>query len=156
MPPRRRIGVLAFVVVLLVGTPAFAFEELASLDLSAHAGQVVYLDFWASWCEPCRASFPYMDRLQAQHGKQGLVVIAVNVDTDRRLAAGFLAEAPAGFRIAFDPAGKLAEQWQVEGMPTTVLIGRNGKPRFRQSGFRQADEAKLESRIVELLDEETP
>lgn len=156
MQPRRTIGVLVFVVVLLVGTPALAFEELAALDLSAYAGQVVYLDFWASWCEPCRASFPYMDRLQAQHGKQGLVVIAVNVDTDRRLAAGFLAETPAGFRIAFDPAGKLAEQWQVEGMPTTVLIGRNGEPRFRQSGFRQADEAKLEARIVELLDEETP
>lgn len=155
MQLRRRFGILTLVFVLL-GPPAAAYEELAALDLSAYAGQVVYLDFWASWCQPCRASFPYMDRLQADHGKQGLVVIAVNVDTDRRLAARFLAETPAGFRIAFDPSGTLAEQWRLEGMPTTVLIGRDGKTRFRQNGFRKADEAKLETRIAELLDEETP
>lgn len=153
MQLRQRIGLGALVTALL-GSPAFAHQELAALDLSAFAGQVVYLDFWASWCQPCRASFPYMDRLQTEHGERGLVVIAVNLDTDRRLAAEFLAETPVGFRIAFDPTGKLAEQWQLEGMPTTVLIGRDGKTRFRQSGFRKADEVKLETRIVELLDEE--
>lgn len=152
----KRTGVLVFVFVVLLGPPAAAYEELAALDLSAYAGQVVYLDFWASWCQPCRASFPYMDGLQAEHGKRGLVVIAVNVDTDRRLAEEFLAETPVGFRIAFDPAGKLAEQWRLEGMPTTVLIARDGKTRFRQSGFRKADEAKLQSRIAQLLDEEAP
>ena len=152
----KRTGILAFVFVLLLGSPAAAYEELAALDLSVYAGQVVYLDFWASWCQPCRASFPYMESLQAEHGKQGLVVVAVNVDADRRLAEEFLAETPVGFRIAFDPAGKLAGQWQLEGMPTTVLIGRDGKTRFRQSGFRKADEAKLQSRIAQLLDEEAP
>ena len=152
----KRTGILAFVFVLLLGSPAAAYEELAALDLSVYAGQVVYLDFWASWCQPCRASFPYMDSLQAEHGQRGLVVVAVNVDTDRRLAEEFLAETPVGFRIAFDPAGKLAGQWQLEGMPTTVLIGRDGKTRFRQSGFRKADEAKLQTRVVQLLDEEAP
>jgi len=153
MPWRKRIGKLALVAALVAGTPALAHEELAALDLSAYGGQVVYLDFWASWCQPCRQSFPFMDRLQTEYGQRGLVVIAINVDTDRRLAAEFLAEIPVGFRIAFDPAGKLAEQWQLEGMPTTVLIGRDGKTRARQIGFRKTDEEKLETTVVRLLEE---
>lgn len=152
----NRVGSLTFALALLLGLPAAAYEELPALDLSVYTGQVVYLDFWASWCQPCRASFPYMERLQAEHGKHGLVVVAVNVDTERRLAEEFLAETPVAFKIFFDPAGKLAEQWELEGMPTTVLIGRDGKTHLRQSGFRRADEAKLETRIVQLLAEEVP
>lgn len=152
---RLRIGHLALLAALLA-TSSAAHEELAALDLAAYSGKVVYLDFWASWCQPCRQSFPFMDALEREYGPQGLVVIAVNVDTERRLAAEFLAENPVSFKIAYDPAGKLAEEWKLEGMPTTVLIGRDGKTRSRQVGFRKIDQETLRTTAARLLAEETP
>jgi thiol-disulfide isomerase/thioredoxin len=140
--------------MLLLAPPLGAHEDLAALDLATYRGQVVYLDFWASWCEPCRSSFPFMDTLQRRYGSQGLVVIAVNVDTERRLATSFLTETPVGFKIVYDPAGKLAEEWQLQGMPTTVLIGRDGKPLPQHVGFRKLDQAPLEATVVRLLSEE--
>ena len=152
---RLRTGTLTLFAALLV-PPAAAHEELPALDLAAFRGKVVYLDFWASWCQPCRQSFPFMDALEREYGTEGLVVIAVNVDTERRLAAEFLAEHPVSFRIVYDPAGKLAEEWKLEGMPTTVLIGRDGQARSRQVGFRQVDQETLRIAAIRLLAEKTP
>ncbi len=136
--------------------PALAHEELPTLDLAAYRGKVVYLDFWASWCRPCRDSFPFMDALQRREAERGLVVIAVNVDTERRLASEFLAETPVGFKIVYDPAGALAEQWKLEGMPTTVLIGRDGVARSQRVGFRHADETAVRDEVERLLSEGPP
>jgi thiol-disulfide isomerase/thioredoxin len=130
-----------------------AHHELSQLDLAAHRNQVVYLDFWASWCAPCRQSFEFMNVLQRDFGPQGLVVIAVNVDTDRRLAEAFLAEHPVGFDIVYDPAGRLPAEWKLEGMPTTVLIGRDGAVRERHVGFRPADRSRLRASVARLLAE---
>lgn len=149
-----RTALVALLAILLT-PPLEAHEDLTALDLAAYRGKVVYLDFWASWCEPCRSSFPFMDSLQRKYGPQGLVVIAVNVDTERRLAASFLAEAPVGFKIVYDPAGQLAEEWQLQGMPTTVLIGRDGKALPQHVGFRKVDQAPLEAAVVRLLSEES-
>ncbi len=152
---RSRIGTLTLLAALLV-PPAAAHEELAALDLAAFRGKVVYLDFWASWCQPCRQSFPFMEALEREYGPRGLVVIAVNLDTERRLAAEFLAENPVSFKIVYDPAGNLAEEWKLAGMPTTVLIGRDGKARSRQVGFRKVDQETLRTTAARLLAEETP
>ena len=138
----------------LLTPPVRAHEDLVKLDLATYRGKVVYLDFWASWCEPCRGSFPFMDALQSKYGSRGLVVIAINVDTERRLAANFLAEAPVGFKIVYDPAGRLAEEWQLQGMPTTILIGRDGKTLPQHVGFRKVDQVPLEAAVVRLLSEE--
>ena len=155
MPKSSSAGLLTL-LGLLLAHPAAAHDELASLDLAAYRGRVVYLDFWASWCAPCRASFPFMDTLQREERARGLVVIAVNVDTERRLATEFLTETPVDFGIVFDPAGKLAEEWKLAGMPTTVLIGRDGKPRSQRVGFRRADERSLRDAIERLLAEASP
>jgi len=121
------------------------------LDLAAFRGQVVYLDFWASWCAPCRESFPWMNRMQAQLGAAGLVVIAVNVDREHADAARFLREHPAQFRVVFDPQGMLPERFGVHGMPTSFLIGRDGTLQLRHEGFRLSDRDALAQQLRALV-----
>src|SRR5579863_8830506 len=123
----------------------------APLDLAALRGKVVYLDFWASWCAPCRESFPWMNRLQAELGAEGLVVIAVNVDDSRGDAERFLREHPAQFRIVFDPQGELPEKFGVHGMPTSFLIDRQGHVQARHEGFFMRDRDALARQVRSLL-----
>ncbi len=121
------------------------------VDLPALKGKVVYLDFWASWCVPCRQSFPWMADLERSLGKEGLVVVAVNLDQMRNDADQFLAEFKPPFRVAFDPQGGMAERFHVRGMPTSVLIGRDGQPKLVHQGFRIKDRESLEQQIRAAL-----
>jgi thiol-disulfide isomerase/thioredoxin len=121
--------------------------------LDAYVGKVVLVDFWASWCSPCLQSFPWMNELQRKHAGEGFVVVAVNLDQDRTLADAFLGKTPAKFRVEFDPAGKVARQYGVQAMPTSVLIDRNGKIRVRHAGFKEKNRAEREQQIVQLLKE---
>ena len=125
----------------------------AVLDLTALRGQVVFLDFWASWCGPCKKSFPWLTEQQVRYQDKGFVVVAVNVDRDRRAAEHFLEDTPHRFRIVYDPEGKLAKEYDLKGMPSSFLFGRDGKRRFDHVGFRDADKAKLEEQIATLLAE---
>jgi cytochrome c biogenesis protein CcmG/thiol:disulfide interchange protein DsbE len=138
-------------LLVLASRPALAASGDPLLDLAAYKGQVVYVDFWASWCAPCRESFPWMNRMQAQFGPDGLVIIAVNVDHERVDAERFLREHPAQFRIVFDPDGKLPEEFGVRGMPTSFLIGRDGRVQSRHAGFRLTDRDPLTQQIRVLL-----
>ena len=125
--------------------------EASALDLDAYAGKVVYLDFWASWCAPCRLSFPWLNAMAESLGPNGLVVIGVNVDHDRGPAETFLRENAANFRIVYDPEGRIARKYDLEGMPTSVLIGRDGKVHATHSGFLREREGKYFSDISDLL-----
>ncbi len=116
-------------------------------------GKVVMVDFWASWCGPCLQSFPWMNGLHTKHADDGLVIVAVNVDQDRALADSFLKKVPAQFRVEYDQAGKLARSFGVEAMPTSFLIGRNGKIHARHAGFRDKQREGREQEIVQLLKE---
>jgi|tagenome__1003787_1003787.scaffolds.fasta_scaffold19910136_2 cytochrome c biogenesis protein CcmG/thiol:disulfide interchange protein DsbE len=116
-------------------------------------GKVVLLDFWASWCDPCRRSFPWMSEMQRRYAGSDLLVVAVNVDQDRKAADQFLAAVPAGFRVEFDPAGTLATQFGVTAMPMSFLIDRKGSVRERHTGFREAVKAQREQSILKLLKE---
>lgn len=132
--------------------PAFELPgRKGNVSLQSFRGRVVYLDFWASWCGPCRASFPWMAGLAKSHASDSLVVIAVNLDKERALADAFLVEHPAPFTIAFDPAGKAAEAFQVGVMPTSFLIGRDGTILWRHAGFDPRKAADLERRVTEAL-----
>ena len=129
-------------------------RELANVPLLRELkGKVVLLDFWASWCEPCRQSFPWMNDLQRRYGERNLVVVAVNVDQDRKLAEQFLAATPAGFRVEYDPVGTLAEKLGVETMPMSFLIDANGTLRSRHAGFKDTQRKEREAAIVGLLEQ---
>jgi thiol-disulfide isomerase/thioredoxin len=123
----------------------------STVNLGNYRGRVVYLDFWASWCTPCRKSFPWMNAMQKQYGKYGFDVVAVNLDENRELANQFLKQTPANFTVAFDPSGKTAESYSVDVMPSSFLIDRKGELVAIHKGFRTVDSAALEKEIRQLL-----
>ncbi len=122
-----------------------------TVELAKLKGQVVYLDFWASWCTPCRASFPWMNEMQQRYADRGLKIVAVNLDSENDKAREFISATHPNFTIAFDPEGKVAEQYEVMGMPSSYLIDRHGKLHSSHIGFRTRDRAELEKSIVEML-----
>ena len=116
-------------------------------------GRVIYLDFWASWCAPCRQSFPWMEALKKTYEGQGLEIVAVNLDGDRADADKFLKLFHPTFSVRFDPAGGLAEFYKVQGMPSSVLIDRHGVVRFTHVGFKPIDGPAYEAQVRVLLAE---
>jgi thiol-disulfide isomerase/thioredoxin len=126
----------------------------SALDLSAYRGKVVYVDFWASWCGPCRESFPWLGDLMREYGSKNFIVIGVNVDHDRQRAERFLSDTPAAFPIVYDPTGDIASAFGVTGMPSSILIDRNGKVRFQHAGFSPKNEEQYENDLRTLLDEQ--
>jgi thiol-disulfide isomerase/thioredoxin len=145
---RRFIAAAAFCAM---GAAQASTED--ALQLAALRGQVVYVDFWASWCGPCRESFPWMKEMQQRYSDRGLVVVAVNLDHDRELANEFLNTFRPQFRIVFDADAKLAEEFHVVGMPASYFIDRKGKTRFRHVGFRPLERAEYEQELTTLLSE---
>ena len=139
---------------LEAGQPAPALEVPGTQDtvnLAALQGKVVYVDFWASWCGPCKQSFPWMNEMQAKYGARGLQIVAVNVDAKRADADKFLAEVPAQFTIGFDPKGDSPKRFQIKGMPSSVLVGPTGKVVQVHAGFRPEDRKAQEDAIVAAL-----
>ncbi|HMU86420.1 MAG TPA: TlpA disulfide reductase family protein [Agitococcus sp.] len=122
-----------------------------TLNLDQYKGKVVYVDFWASWCGPCRESFPWMKKMQQQYGKDGLVIIAINVDQDKKLADKFLSEFKPEFNVLFDKDGKLAEDFKVSSMPSSYVLDREGKPRFKHKGFHLDKQSQYETELNSLL-----
>ena len=119
-------------------------------------GRVIWVDFWASWCVPCRRSFPWLNSMHRKYGSEGLQIIAVNVDKDRSLADAFLAEVPAEFALRFDPAGALAKEYGVQAMPSSFLIDAAGNVLATHAGFRTADAADYEQTIKDALSKSRP
>ncbi|MET0266518.1 MAG: TlpA disulfide reductase family protein [Duganella sp.] len=125
--------------------------EGGEVKLASLQGKVVYVDFWASWCGPCRQSFPWMNEMQAKYGARGFQIVGVNVDANSADAQKFLAGTPAKFTVAYDPKGATPRQYGIKGMPSSVLIGADGKVLAEHSGFRDSDRAALEAQIVAAL-----
>lgn len=123
----------------------------ARLDLQDLRGHVVYVDFWASWCTPCRQSFPWMKALESAYGSRGLSVVAIDLDHDQADAQRFLRVFQPNFPVIFDPAGTLAQRFNVAAMPTSVLIDRAGKIRYEHAGFLLRQRAEYERQIRALL-----
>lgn len=146
---RLWIGLLSIAVAMA----SIGAARAAGLDLNAYRGKVVYLDFWASWCTPCRQSFPWLGGLVNRYGTKDLVVIGVNVDQDHELAEKFLNLTPANFPIIYDPHGEIATAYKVRGMPSAVLLDRTGQVRFQHVGFSEKRKDEYEAHVQSLLGE---
>ncbi len=123
------------------------------VDLRELRGRVVYVDFWASWCAPCRKAFPFLNMLEAELGQRGLQVIGVNVDEDAASARKFLERVPARFSVGRDQGGRCPRAFGVQAMPSSYLIDRSGVVRYVHLGFRPEDAALLRGRVEQLLAE---
>ena len=124
-------------------------ERQVALD--DYKGKIVYLDFWASWCSPCQASFPWMNAMQEKYGDKGLVVLAVNLDRKKKDAEAFLEKNPARFIVTFDQEWKTAKEYKVEGMPSAYLIGKDGTVLHTHIGFSKKNSEKYEENIRKAL-----
>jgi thiol-disulfide isomerase/thioredoxin len=127
---------------------AFQLEGKLSADLK---GRVILLDFWASWCGPCKSSFPAMDGLVKEFGGKGLTVVAVSVDEKRENVERFVEAAKVSFSVVRDARQKLVAAADIRSMPTSFLIDRAGKVRFVHAGFDPERTPREYAREIELL-----
>ena len=154
---------LFLLAALLAGLapPASGLEAITDLrvqnldgrpyPLESLKGKVVVLDFWASWCIPCRTSFPFLDGLQQKHALQDLRVVGLTLEEDGDAVATFLAQVPVRFPILRDPSGRAGESFDVVAMPTTFLLDREGRVAARYEGSDARTHARLESAVETLL-----
>ena len=120
-------------------------------DSANLSGKVVYVDFWASWCPPCRNSFPWMQELYEKYHHLGLEIVAISVDKDHQSALNFLSETKPSFPVLFDSTSVLAKQYGLEAMPTSYVYGPDGHLAFQHVGFLPDDAEELDHDIFKLL-----
>lgn len=128
-----------------------ALQAAKNVSGGSNKSQLLYVDFWASWCGPCRESFPWMNQMQAKYGSQGLRIVAINVDQKPEDMQAFLKEFPAMFEVVADPKGENPKAWGVKGMPTAFLVDEQGVVRKMHMGFKRAQADELETSIRALI-----
>jgi cytochrome c biogenesis protein CcmG, thiol:disulfide interchange protein DsbE len=156
-------GMFAIILMLLVGfsnstRAEKAPKSIAVIDsvLAGGAqlhGKVVYVDFWASWCVPCRKSFPWMASLKDKYDSLGLQIVTVNLDKEHAAATHFLDELKSPLAVVFDSTGSLANLYSLEAMPSSFIYDRSGKLRATNRGFTPKDAAAADSLVRSLLAE---
>jgi thiol-disulfide isomerase/thioredoxin len=160
----RRIVIAA--VIILMGRGAVAAPSPASapaaewrgadgavVRLTDAKGKVALVDFWASWCPPCKDSFPALDVIQRDYRARGVQVIAVNVDERQKDADAFLAAHPHQLLVVFDPHGESPKAFKVRGMPTSFVIDRQGEIRYTHQGYSQGIDAAYRRELDALVAE---
>lgn len=135
--------------------PDFTLKSLSgkNMKLSEYAGNVVMLNFWASWCGPCRKEMPLLNELHKKYEALGFVILGVNVEQELKLAKSFLADTPVDFPILFDSSNKVSKAYDVIAMPTTIMIDRNGQVRYLHKGYKAGDEKKYKKMVKKLIRE---
>lgn len=166
--PRKMGLVLGLLLALglAVAGPAFALDkgerapEIGLVDMAGKPvslaelkGKVVLVDFWASWCKPCREEMPLLQKLSAKYGDKGFVVVGVSVDKELSKAKEFLAREKVTFRAVFDGEHVVAGRYAPPKMPSSYVVDKKGVVRFIHEGFQASDAGKLESEISSLLAE---
>ena len=156
------IGILSLFLVLSVNisaksvaAPDFTLKSIdgKNVRLSDLRGQVVLLNFWASWCGPCRQEMPILDDIHNKYKSLGFSVLGVNLDAKSKKAIGYLKDTPVTFPVLYDPKGVTSEQYGVSAMPSTVIIDRNGNVRHLHKGFKSGYEDEYMAQIKKLLRE---
>jgi peroxiredoxin len=135
--------------------PDFALttRDGGQVTLAELEGQVVMLNFWATWCGPCRQEMPHLESLYQRYSDLGFMLLGVNVEEDSSGADKFLAETPVTFPILFDPKSEVSKKYDVIAMPSTVLIDRTGNMRFIHHGYQPGYENEYQAQIRALLRE---
>ncbi len=164
--PIETMAALVAVALLLTGSadsdaveagqraPRFelpAVDGKGQVSLASYQGKVIYLDFWASWCPPCRTAMPIIEDLRKEFPPEDFQVVAINVDSDLKKAQKLLAKEKVGYPSGSDPQGQLPKRFQVKTMPTSFLIDRHGVVRYVHEGFRRGDAETLRAEIRKLL-----
>lgn len=140
-----------FLSVSTAGATKEILVDAEDFDPGAYKGKVLYLDFWASWCGPCRATFPLMNELRQKYSEDELAIVAVNLDGQRSNADHFLKQYPASFSVLYDPEGVLASRYQLPGMPTSYTYDQQGDLVHTHIGFQENDADAVRERLAELL-----
>ena len=135
-----------------VPAPAFTLSGLdgRSHALADYAGRVVIVNFWASWCPPCRAEMPSLNRASAALQGKGVTMLAINAGEDRAAVAAFVGDHPIAFPVLLDSDGEAGTRWAVKGLPTTFVIDRAGRIVYRAIGDREWDDPGLLEQILSL------
>jgi peroxiredoxin len=139
------------------GTAAPAFQLPAAagnpVGLNDLKGQVVLINFWASWCGPCRQEMPLLEQMYRKYKAAGFTLLGVNVEPKSADAVGFLKTTPVSFPILFDTESKVSTLYEVSGMPSTVIVDRKGKVRYIHHGYKPGDESEYMDQIRTLMRE---
>jgi peroxiredoxin len=148
-------GVFATPVMPTVTAPDFTLRSVDGQNLRLHEqrGQVVLVNFWATWCGPCREEMPHLNRLYEKYRASGFVLLGVNVDDDTRNAAGVAAKLGIRFPVLPDTDKKVSRLYALSAMPSTVLIDKDGRVRHVHRGYKDGVEATYDQQIRELLKE---
>jgi thiol-disulfide isomerase/thioredoxin len=133
------------------GLSSAVHAQGGGFDPAAYRGKVLYLDFWASWCGPCKLSFPFMESLIGRFSRSAFALVTVNVDHDRALADTFIRQMRSDLPVIYDPKGDIARRYKVKAMPTSVLLGPDGTVRYVHAGFVLNQTAQYEAHVQELL-----
>jgi peroxiredoxin len=139
------------------GGPAPAFS-LSALDgsqatLAQYKGQVVMVNFWATWCGPCQQEMPLLDQMYKKYKPAGFTLIGVNVDKEAPPVKELLARKPVSFPVMLDPANQVSKAYHVDEMPSSVIIDRKGEIRYIHRGYKPGDENDYQDRIRQLIRE---
>lgn len=141
----------------LTGQPAPDFALKSStgenLRLSEFRGDVVMINFWATWCGPCRQEMPLLDELYTRYQRVGFSLLGVNIDDDSRKAMNMISELGVNFPVLFDSRKEVSQLYQVDAMPVTVILDREGNVRHVHQGYKPGYEVKYLDQIRSLLRE---
>ena len=162
-PSRRTLAIGGALTLFLSGASAAITPSTAAPDFTLHAmsgpnlrlqeqrGRVVMVNFWATWCGPCRQEMPQLDRLYQKYRASGFVLLGVNVDDDARKAADVAAKLGVSFPVLMDTDKAVSRLYDLSTMPSTVIIDRDGKVRYVHRGYLTGYEDTYEKQIRELL-----
>jgi thiol-disulfide isomerase/thioredoxin len=124
-----------------------------AVSLSGLKGQVVLINFWATWCGPCRKEMPLLEQIQKKYAPLGFTLLGVNVEEDTTMMEAFLKDVPVTFPILLDPANGISKLYNVSAMPSTVIVDRKGNIRYVHQGYQPGDEGKYQDVIRQLIRE---
>lgn len=151
---RATLTLITLALVAVFASYAAATERVvpaADFNLEDYAGKVVVVDFWASWCPPCRAAMPFLSDMQAKYGDQGLVTIAVNVDQDPSAPTKMIAELQEDIIVVRDHEGLVATKHKIRSLPTAFVLDREGNIVSTHIGFQDAEKGSREKELKKLL-----